>query len=54
MTILFVADITLLSAYVEPQHMSAEEFLLELEDQLEQGLITMDDAIVLIQDFNRR
>lgn len=35
-------------------HGSPEQFLIWLEESLESGDLTVDEAILLIKDFNRR
>jgi hypothetical protein len=54
MELFFIPDENLLCILCKEQAQSPEEFLLEIEDALESGELTIDEAHQLIIDHNRR
>ena len=52
-TVVFTDKDDLLDFLNEEQTESPEDFLVRMEDALEQGLLTEDEVILLIKDFIR-
>lgn len=53
MHLLFYAEFSMLDVLSDECIQSPETFLLDLEDMLDRGEITPDEAIQMIRDFNR-
>lgn len=54
MDITFTASIEILIELSGDSHMSPEDFLLWLEDQLERGELTLNEVQQFITDYNQR
>ena len=54
MELILIGEHDLLASLSNELTQSPEDFLIYLEDALESGELTLDEAIVLIHDYNRR